>query len=86
MVPAMSTVAPTRMRSIAARRCSPAGSSPGWLRPPVRWMGRRVADRIVRGYQRRFGVVIDQAELAWYQAVACLRALVEMAGWTHAGQ
>jgi aminoglycoside phosphotransferase (APT) family kinase protein len=59
---------------------------PGWLRPPVRWIGRRMAARFRRSYERNSGVVIDQAELAWYQAVLCLRALVEISGWTHAGQ
>lgn len=64
----------------------PALEAPGWLRPPVRWMGRRIADRFVRSYQRSTGVVIDRAELAWHQAAACLRALVEVSGWTHSGQ
>ena len=59
---------------------------PRWLRPPVRWIGRRIAGRFLRDYQRSSGVVIDQPELAWHQAVLCLRALVEMSGWTHAGQ
>jgi aminoglycoside phosphotransferase (APT) family kinase protein len=58
---------------------------PGWLRPPVRWMGRRIAGRFLRSYERSAGVVIDQEELAWHQAVVRLRALVEMSGWTHAG-
>jgi hypothetical protein len=52
----------------------------------VRWIGRRIAGRFLRDYQRSSGVVIDQAELAWHQVVLCLRALVEMSGWTHAGQ
>jgi aminoglycoside phosphotransferase (APT) family kinase protein len=59
---------------------------PGWLRPPVRWIGRRLAGRFVGSYQRQTGVVIDQGELAWYQAVLGLRALMEISGWTHAGQ
>jgi len=59
---------------------------PRWLRPPVRWIGRRIAGRFLRSYQRSSGVAIDQAELAWHQAVLSLRALVEMSGWTHAGQ
>jgi len=59
---------------------------PDWLRPAVRWIGRRIAGRFRRCYQRSSGVVIDQADLAWHQAVLCLRALVEMSGWTHAGQ
>jgi aminoglycoside phosphotransferase (APT) family kinase protein len=59
---------------------------PGWLRPVVRWIGRRTAGRFRRSYERSSGVVIDQADLAWHQAVLCLRALVEMSGWTYAGQ
>jgi aminoglycoside phosphotransferase (APT) family kinase protein len=64
----------------------PALATPGWLRSPVRWMGRRIADRFVRSYQRSTGVVIDPADLAWHQAVACLRALVQVSGWVHSGQ
>ena len=59
---------------------------PRWLRPPLRWIGRRIAGRFLRDYQRSSGVVIDEADLAWHQALLCLRALVEMSGWTHAGQ
>jgi aminoglycoside phosphotransferase (APT) family kinase protein len=59
---------------------------PGWLRPPVRWIGRRIAARFVRSYERCAGVRLDKGELAWHQAAMCLRALVEMSGWTHAGQ
>jgi aminoglycoside phosphotransferase (APT) family kinase protein len=61
-------------------------AGPGWLRPLVRLAGRRAAIRFVRSYQRSAGVAIDEAELAWYQAVVCLRALVEVAGWTHFAQ
>jgi aminoglycoside phosphotransferase (APT) family kinase protein len=64
----------------------PALGVPGWLRSAVRWLGRRIASRFVRSYQRSTGVMIDRAELAWYQAVACLRVLVEVSGWTHSGQ
>jgi aminoglycoside phosphotransferase (APT) family kinase protein len=59
---------------------------PGWLRPPLRWIGRRIAGRFVRSYQRSSGVSIDQAELAWHQTAMRLRALVEMSGWVHSGQ
>jgi aminoglycoside phosphotransferase (APT) family kinase protein len=59
---------------------------PRWLRPPVRWIGRRMAGRFLRSYQRSSGVVAEKAELGWHQAVLGLRALVEMSGWTHAGQ
>lgn len=64
----------------------PALAAPGWLRSPVRWMGRRIAGRFVRSYQRSTGVVLDRADLAWHQAAACLRALVEVSGWVHSGQ
>jgi len=61
-------------------------AAPGWLRPAVRWLGRRLAGRFVREYQATAGIVIDGAELAWYQAAVCLRALVEVSGWVHSGQ
>jgi aminoglycoside phosphotransferase (APT) family kinase protein len=64
----------------------PGLGAPGWLRPPVRWLGRRIAGRFVRRYQASTGVVIDRTELAWQQAAMCLRALVEVSGWTHCGQ
>jgi aminoglycoside phosphotransferase (APT) family kinase protein len=64
----------------------PALAAPGWLRPAVRWLGRRLAGRFVRSYQASTRVVVDGAELAWYQAVVCLRALVEVSGWIHSGQ
>jgi aminoglycoside phosphotransferase (APT) family kinase protein len=64
----------------------PALAAPGWLRPLVRWMGRRIAARFVRSYQASTGVVIDRADLAWHQAPVCLRALVEVSGWVHSGQ
>ena len=59
---------------------------PGWLRPTARWLGRRITGRFIASYQRNADVVIDPAELAWYQAAVSLRALVEMSGWTHSGQ
>jgi aminoglycoside phosphotransferase (APT) family kinase protein len=59
---------------------------PGWLRPPVRWIGRRIAGQFLRHYERAAGVALDRRELAWHQAGMCLRALVEMSGWTHAGE
>ena len=64
----------------------PAVAAPGWLRPAVRWLGRRLAGRFVRSYQASTGVVIGEAELARHQAVVCLRALVEVSGWIHSGQ
>lgn len=64
----------------------PALDVPGWLRSPLRWLGRRIAGRFVHCYQRSTGVVIDGADLAWHQAAACLRALVEVSSWVHSGQ
>ena len=58
---------------------------PGWQRPLVRMAGRLLARRFVRGYQRRTAVVIGSGELSWYQAVVCLRVLVEVASWVYQG-
>jgi aminoglycoside phosphotransferase (APT) family kinase protein len=59
---------------------------PAWTRPLVRWFGRRVAARFLRSYERSAGVPLDLAQIRWHQAVTCLRALVEVAGWDHAGE
>ncbi len=58
---------------------------PGWERPLVRMAGRELARRFVRDYQRQTGTTIESGELRWYQAVGCLRALVEVARWVHEG-
>lgn len=58
---------------------------PGWARPPVRALGRLLAGRFVRRYQRSAGVRIGGGELRYHQAVVCLRALTEVAGWVHQG-
>jgi aminoglycoside phosphotransferase (APT) family kinase protein len=58
---------------------------PGWQRPLVRVLGRVLARRFVRGYQRQAAVTVEPGELRWYQAVVCLRALVEVASWVHLG-
>ena len=63
----------------------PALRVPGWQRPLVRMLGRVLARRFVRGYQRRAAVTVEPGELRWHQAVVCLRALVEVASWVHAG-
>jgi aminoglycoside phosphotransferase (APT) family kinase protein len=59
---------------------------PGWTRPAVRWLGRRVAGRFVRSYQRSAGVTVDPADVRRHQAVICVRALIEVSGWVHAGE
>jgi aminoglycoside phosphotransferase (APT) family kinase protein len=56
---------------------------PGWQRPLVQVLGGLLARRFVRGYQRQTGTAVGAAELRWYQAVVCLRALTEVAGWVH---
>jgi aminoglycoside phosphotransferase (APT) family kinase protein len=58
---------------------------PAWQRPLVRRLGRLLARRFVRGYQRRAAATVEPGELRWYQAVVCLRALAEVAGWVHEG-
>lgn len=54
---------------------------PDPLRWPVRRTGRSLAQRFFRRYQVHAGARISAAELRWYQAVVCLRALTEVAGW-----
>jgi aminoglycoside phosphotransferase (APT) family kinase protein len=63
----------------------PALRVPGWQRPLVRALGRVLARRFIRGYQRRAGVTARPGEVRWHQAVVCLRALVEVASWVHEG-
>ncbi len=58
---------------------------PDWARPLTRWLGGRVAGRFVRSYQRSAGVTVDPAEVKWHQAAICVRALIEVSGWVHAG-
>ena len=57
----------------------------GWQRPAVRVAGRLLASRFVRGYRRRAGTGAEPGELRWHQAVVCLRALTEVAGWVDEG-
>jgi aminoglycoside phosphotransferase (APT) family kinase protein len=58
---------------------------PAWQRPLVRRFGRVLAGRFVRGYRRQAAAAFEPGELTWHQAVACLRVLVEVAGWEHRG-
>jgi aminoglycoside phosphotransferase (APT) family kinase protein len=57
----------------------------GWERPLLRVLGRLMACRFVRAYQRQAKGAIQPGELDWYQAVVCLRALVDVAVWVHQG-
>jgi aminoglycoside phosphotransferase (APT) family kinase protein len=54
------------------------------LQPIIRRAGRLLSRRFVQAYERAAGP-IDDDTLAWYQAIACLRALVEVAGWVAVG-
>jgi len=58
---------------------------PAPLRPLVRRAGRALSNRFVATYERASSVTVDRDVLAWNQAVICLRALVEVAGWVAAG-
>jgi aminoglycoside phosphotransferase (APT) family kinase protein len=58
---------------------------PDWQRPLLRWFGRVLARRFLRGYRRRAGTTVEPGELRWYQGVVCVRSLVEVAGWVHDG-
>jgi aminoglycoside phosphotransferase (APT) family kinase protein len=54
------------------------------LRPPLRAAGALLCRRFVRRYSFHSGATIDRPVLVWHQAVVCLRALVEVAGWVDA--
>jgi hypothetical protein len=54
---------------------------PGWQRPVIRAVGRTLARRFTRSYQGQAAATVTPGELTWHQAVVCLRALVEVAGW-----
>jgi hypothetical protein len=56
-----------------------------WLRPLVRTAGRFLARRFRRAYCRRSGLTIEGGSLRWFEAVTCLRALVEVASWANDG-
>jgi aminoglycoside phosphotransferase (APT) family kinase protein len=56
---------------------------PGGFRAIVRQISAGLAHRFVRLYERRTGITISRADLRWHQAVTCLRALVEVAGWVN---
>jgi aminoglycoside phosphotransferase (APT) family kinase protein len=64
---------------------SPPLVVPRALRPVVGAAGRSLSRRFVRAYERSAGCRIDPGSLTWNQAVVCMRALVEVAGWAAAG-
>lgn len=54
---------------------------PAQLRPLVRRTGRLLAGRFIRRYEAHAAVSIGKQDVRWHQAVASLRALVEVASW-----
>jgi aminoglycoside phosphotransferase (APT) family kinase protein len=64
---------------------NPPVDIPGPVRPLVRGAGRGLARRFLARYRRRTGYSFDRRTLDWFQAVVCMRALTEVAGWIHDG-
>ena len=64
---------------------APPLAVPAIARRPLRAAGRALAGRFVRRYRAHTGVVPDAAAVRWCQAVVCLRALTEVAGWVSDG-
>lgn len=62
----------------------PPVAMPRPLRPVVRAVGRLLARRFRRAYARA-AAAMDPDSLRWHEAVVCLRALGEVAGWVAAG-
>jgi aminoglycoside phosphotransferase (APT) family kinase protein len=56
---------------------------PDWERPVIQMVGRAMSGRFVNRYRRRTSATVTRTDLRWYQAVVCLRALVEVAWWVH---
>jgi aminoglycoside phosphotransferase (APT) family kinase protein len=54
---------------------------PAPLRPLLTGVGRLLARRFVRRYEALARVTVTRDEIAWHQAVVCLRALTEVASW-----
>jgi aminoglycoside phosphotransferase (APT) family kinase protein len=58
---------------------------PAPVRPLVRAVGRGLASRFLGRYRWHSDHVVERTTLDWFQAVVCLRALAEVAGWEHDG-
>jgi aminoglycoside phosphotransferase (APT) family kinase protein len=63
----------------------PPVQGPKAVQRAVRAAGQWLASRFIRQYQQRTGIEFEPNELEWYQAVVCLRALLEVAGWVDDG-
>ena len=63
----------------------PPAQGPKAVQRVVHAAGQWLASRFLRQYQQRTGIEFEPNELDWYQAVVCLRALLEVAGWVDDG-
>jgi aminoglycoside phosphotransferase (APT) family kinase protein len=63
----------------------PPVAVPRIVRPAVRAAGRWLARRFGAAYARRAGAEVDPASQQWFEAVVCMRAMIEVAGWVAAG-
>ncbi len=54
---------------------------PGVLRPVVRWIGRRLANRFVASYVKLGTSHIDTRTLEWYISLQAFRILFDLASW-----
>lgn len=64
---------------------SPPLVVPAALRPVIDAAGRALSRRFIRAYERASGQPVATESLEWHQALICVRALVEVAGWSAAG-
>ena len=65
--------------------CEPPLRVPGPVRQLIRLAGRQLARQFVHRYHARTGVAVSAPELRWHEALVCLRALTEVAGWARDG-
>jgi aminoglycoside phosphotransferase (APT) family kinase protein len=59
---------------------------PAVLRVPLHLATRLVAGTFLRQYRRRARIPVSAESLRWYTGLHCLRALIEVAGWTRTGE
>lgn len=59
--------------------------APTPLRPVVRAAGAALSRRFLRQYERASGRAVDRRSLDWHHGLICVRALVEVAGWSASG-
>lgn len=65
---------------------NPPLGGPAPVRVATRAIGARLANRMLRTYERRTGRPVDATRLAWGRAAHAVRALVEVASWEARGQ